>query len=199
MQNDIIIPFYSDKIRRQLRHDAILPQYFAIRPAKELVRGHDFKSDAQSLDHKRHPPQDTLLAKNIILDPGVIFGKEISERIHKRIQSQIKKFWNDTDGPDESKASLWTLLNRKSNYISNNHLQYIGMTETIHPLYTKKLIEFRLSHSGKVFTKDLYREILRRFYPEIGNIPHSSDLIKNYNTSKMFSHSLRKSVAGLFF
>lgn len=158
----------------------------------DIIRSYDYEKRVLKLSHDYNSLSEGLYISHLARDPSTIFQPGLSQRIKARTLTQIAEFCNIVEGSEERRGYLWLLLNRKNNYHTNNHLQYLDYTETIHPFVSKDLIEYRLQTPAKLFRKEFYRKILQRYIPKIGSLPHSSELDMKYDAANRFSHYFRK-------
>jgi hypothetical protein len=91
------------------------------------------------------------------------------------------------DGPDERRASLWNVQNRKAHWMANNHLQYLDHTGALHPFYNRELIELHLAGSRAHFTWALYQQLFGRFCPAVADLPHSKEIPATFHASLRWS------------
>jgi hypothetical protein len=154
----------------------------------DIIRSYDYERRVLKLSLDYGSLAEGLYISHLARDPNTIFQSGLSHRIKARTVSQIAEFCDTVEGNEERKGYLWLLLNRKNNYHTNNHLQYLDYTETIHPFVSKNLIEYRLQTPVRLFRKEFYRKILQKYLPKIGSLPHSSELEMKYDSANRFSH-----------
>ncbi|MBE0547025.1 MAG: hypothetical protein IH627_05055 [Rubrivivax sp.] len=100
---------------------------------------------------------------------------------------------------------------RQRFYMSNNFLQHLHQCEPVLPFATAELVDLKLSIGNGVLTLDSFRNGIRRRFPEIGDVPHSSDIrrsrpqrfrLASYTNRQWTRHALaslrRKNALALF-
>ena len=163
----------------------------------DLIRGYDYETTVERLTREHESPDEAIFRAHRQMEPALLFTAGLSKRIRRRAVSQVTRFRDQLEGSEQRKAYLWVLMNRKCNYHSNNHLQYLDYTDTVHPFYTKELIDFRLVHPNRLFTMGLYRALFERYYPEVSAIPHSSDVGARYSALEKFSYFFWRKAAAI--
>jgi len=104
-----------------------------------------------------------------------LFRKDITRRI--LVRSRIPWEKAVSEGAVGGKVFCWNeFYNIHRILVTNNFLQHIGQSEALIPFYSWPLLSYKMKHDYRVFNEDTYRRIFQRYFPELANIPHASDL-----------------------
>ena len=102
--------------------------------------------------------------------------KDIAERIIMR--SRIPMEYAVRQGSQFGKVFAWTnIYYHQPYYISNNFMQHIAITEALLPFYSWELLEYKMSHDNRLFTRDIFLGIFKNNFPKLAEIPHADDLL----------------------
>jgi hypothetical protein len=104
-----------------------------------------------------------------------MFRKDIAELIKMRsrvpMEDAVRK------GSDIGRVFQWAnYYYRQRQYISNNFLQHIGITEALLPFYSWELLSYKMNHDCRLFGRDIYNRIFKNYSPSLAHIPHAGDL-----------------------
>jgi hypothetical protein len=73
--------------------------------------------------------------------------------------------------------SAFVILIRAPVFFSNNYIQHIDVAEGLVPMVTHGLVDLKMSQDDRIFTKDTYGEMFRRYFPDLAGIPHAQELM----------------------
>lgn len=115
-----------------------------------------------------------LFQKHLAI-PFDMFQKDIAKRLEERSRIPIEEAVRQ--GSRIGRIITWQdLYLRRRLYIANNFIQHLGLAEALVPLYSWKLLNYKLSHDPRVLNPGVYRKIFQRYFPGLEKIPHVGDL-----------------------
>jgi hypothetical protein len=141
------------------------------------------------------PPADQEAARSFVWkahahwNPHMFFKPVFGEKVMtlgRRAADEL----SDAIGWHSKFCLRWDTCQDERRYTPINFLQYEHLAPSVQPFYDRALIERRLSHPNRLFTKDSYHGMLRRRFDGPGGLPHSSDLPKGRDSTYIFSRAL---------
>ena len=104
-----------------------------------------------------------------------LIRQDLAKRIQKRARVPMEEAVRM--GKPGDKVFTWSnLYHRQRCYISNNFLQHLGITDAILPFYSWELLSYIMKKDNRLFIRETYQKIFEKYFPELAEIPHSSDL-----------------------
>lgn len=140
------------------------------------------------------PPPDRDAAKKFVwkahshFNPQVFFKPDMAQRIVS-LGGQAADELSDAIGWHSKFCLRWDTCQDERRYTPINFLQYEHLAPSVQPFYDRALIERRLRHPNRLFTKDFYHGMLRMQFGAPGALPHSSDLPKGRDSTYLFSRA----------
>jgi hypothetical protein len=150
-------------------------------------------------DPPEGPPADLETARAFVWkahahwNPEMFFQPEIARGI-AALGRQAADEQSEAVGWHSKFCLRWDTCQDERRFTPVNFLQYEHLAASVQPFYDRALIERRLRHPNRLFTKDFYHEMLRRQFPGPGSLPHSSDLPKGRDSTHVFSRALWRQV-----
>ena len=90
--------------------------------------------------------------------------------------------------PRDGKFCLrWGVATDERRMTPNNYLQYEHLGDSIHPFYSRQLLERRLRHPGALFTRELYHRLLGRLSGPAAELPRANELPAGRDATRAFS------------
>jgi hypothetical protein len=125
--------------------------------------------------------------------PGLYLRPAAAGRL-ERLAREAAGEHSDRIGWHSKFLVRWDMCGDDRRFVPVNYLQYAHLATSLQPFSDRRMIERRLRHPNRLFTKEFYRGILRNRFGEAGALPHASELAAAGDTVHAFSRSLWRSI-----
>jgi Asparagine synthase len=103
----------------------------------------------------------------------------LDEKVVQRCDERTLAMWQKhlkTYAPTGHPIFAFGMFVRQRQYISNNFLQHLSVSEALVPFVTWDVLQYKLSNDASCYSFEIYEALFRLFFPEIAHVPHNSKM-----------------------